>query len=263
MGYRRRADGGWDYTLPDHPKIGYIWIDSFGEETAAELRDVFEATLPNIDALILDLRRNAGGLLNSAVEVCDLFISEGAIVTIKGRNGILQDTFEANDNDDLIPVDLPVAILVDHFSASAAEIFAACLQDYGRAKIVGERSWGKGTVQNVIELEGGRSAMRLTTATYWRPSGKNIHRSRQATDEEQWGVSPTEEYQVSFNEEEAEQFVRSQRDRFAAPVDSPASQDATSDDEDASAFVDRQLQRAIEYIETQISESPQLTRDAA
>ena len=150
---------------------------------------------------------------------------------------------------------------MDHFSASAAEIFAACLQDYGRAKIVGERSWGKGTVQNVIELEGGRSAMRLTTATYWRPSGKNIHRSRQATEEDQWGVTPTEEYQVSFNEEEAEQFVRSQRDRFAAPVEpgyDATSDDDTSSEDDASPFVDRQLQRAIEYIEEQVSAGPQL-----
>ena len=85
---------------------------------------------------------------------------------------------------------LPLVVLVNDKSASAAEIVAACLQDHHRATVVGERTWGKGTVQNVIPLEGGKSLLKLTIASYWRPSGKNIHRSStsQATDD--WGVQP-------------------------------------------------------------------------
>jgi carboxyl-terminal processing protease len=87
--------------------------------------------------------------------------------------------------------------------------------------------------------------MRLTTATYWRPSGKNIHRSRKATDDDEWGVTPAKKFQVSFNDEEAELFVKSQRERFAAPING-------DETETADAFVDRQLELAIQYVSEQL-----------
>ena len=85
---------------------------------------------------------------------------------------------------------LPLAVLIDRNSASASEILAACLQDYGRAAVVGERSYGKGTVQRLMRIESGRSVLKLTTATYWRPSGKNIHRMPGAKPTDEWGVKP-------------------------------------------------------------------------
>ena len=83
-----------------------------------------------------------------------------------------------------------MVVLVNRYSASASEIVSACLQDHKRAVVIGERTWGKGSVQNVIELEGGKSALKLTTASYHRPSGKNIHRFPDAKETDEWGVMP-------------------------------------------------------------------------
>src|SRR5207247_2888401 len=95
--------------------------------------------------------------------------------------------------------DFPMAILVNHYSASASEIVSAALQDNGRAKIVGERTWGKGSVQNVIELDGGDSALKLTTAEYHRPNGHNIHRREKAKDTDEWGVMPDDGFEVKLS----------------------------------------------------------------
>ena len=81
-------------------------------------------------------------------------------------------------------------MLINHNSASASEILAACLQDYNRAVIIGERSYGKGTVQRIMQIESGRSLLKLTSATYWRPSGQNIHRMADARESDSWGVKP-------------------------------------------------------------------------
>ena len=123
--------------------------------------------------LILDLRFNPGGLLTSAIEISDLFVAEGRIVSTKGRN-TPERTWDAEKEGTF--EGFPMAVLVNRYSASASEIVSACLQDHKRAVVIGERTWGKGSVQNVIELEGGKSALKLTTASYQRPSGKNIHR---------------------------------------------------------------------------------------
>ena len=92
-----------------------------------------------------------------------------------------------------------MVVLVNRYSASASEIVSACLQDHKRAVIIGERTWGKGSVQNVIDLEGGASALKLTTASYHRPSGKNIHRFPKAKDTDDWGVMPNDDFKVEFN----------------------------------------------------------------
>ena len=99
-------------------------------------------------------------------------------------------------------------VLVNQQTASAAEIVAACLQDHKRATIVGERTFGKGTVQNVKPLEGGRSLLKLTTASYWRPSGQDIHRHHDAKDQENWGVQPDAGHEVKLTEQEGEELNR-------------------------------------------------------
>ena len=93
-------------------------------------------------------------------------------------------------------------VLVNRYSASASEIVAACLQDHQRAVVIGERTWGKGSVQNVIELENGRSALKLTTASYKRPNGKNIHRFPDAKETDEWGVMPDAGFEVKMSDEE-------------------------------------------------------------
>ena len=235
LGDRRREDGGWDYVLTEHPEIGYLRIANFGENTGNEVAQVLSQLKGQIQGMILDLRNNPGGLLTAAVDVCDLFLDSGVIVSVNGRGGLVQQSFSASPGT-IVPADFPLVVLIDKYSASASEIVSACLQDHERATVIGERSFGKGTVQTVIELEGGRSAMRLTTATYWRPSGKNIHRLPRAEDNEEWGVTPDAGYLVEF--EEAEMLAvwkrRRERDVVLSRRNGNAPQDGSKEDEVAS-----------------------------
>ena len=249
LGDGRRPDGTWDFQLQDDSRITYIRLINFGENTVKELTQVLQGR--KTGALILDLRDNAGGLLDAAVGTCNMFLDEGTIVTIRGRDGGVRNTFEA-DGAPLVRSDVPMAVLVNHFSASASEIVAACLQDHERAKIIGQRSWGKGTVQNVIQLEGGRAALKLTTASYWRPSGKNIHRLKDAKDEDEWGVRPNPGFDVKVTDEQADGIRqrRRQKDIGAKPEakpDKPQSKEATDPPDDP------QLRKAVEYLQQQLS----------
>ena len=251
LGDGRRTDGGWDFQLQDDPRITYIRLINFGENTVTELSEVLQGR--QTEALILDLRDNAGGLLDAAVGTCNLFLDEGTIVTIRGRDGEVQRTFEA-DGSPLLPSDLPVVVLVNHFSASASEIVAACLQDHKRAKIIGQRSWGKGTVQNVIQIEAGRAALKLTTASYWRPSGKNIHRLKEATDEDEWGVRPDPGFEVILTDEQADGIRQRRRDKDIGATSKPAPAAAQNKDasKPAEPAGDPQLQKALEYLQPQL-----------
>lgn len=194
MGDTRRANNDWEYIIDKANKIAYIRLTAFNETTAAELRDaVLQAQKEGGRGLILDLRNNPGGLLLSAREVSDLFLTEGRIVSTKGRAGD-EEAYEAKEDGTLLlpAKDYPIAILINKFSASASEIVAAALQDHQRAVVIGERSYGKGSVQNVIRMEAGTSALKLTTASYWRPNGKNIHRFPDAKETDEWGVKPND-----------------------------------------------------------------------
>jgi carboxyl-terminal processing protease len=198
VGDYRDGDNRWVYRLKDHPEIAYLRVSSFGEKTAMEIRGAIEGLGEGVTGLILDVRGNAGGLLNAAVEVCDDFLEEGRIVTIKRRGGEIDTEFEAIPGA-IVPMGLPMVVLIDGDSASASEVVAACLQDHGRAKLVGVRSFGKGTVQNVLPLQGGRSALKLTTARYYRPNGQNIHRLDAAPDDDLWGVRPDQGFEVPMS----------------------------------------------------------------
>jgi carboxyl-terminal processing protease len=219
LGDLRDPDGKWVFRLAEQPQVGYIRVTSFGERTAEELRTAL-ATLrdaADIKGLVLDLRGNEGGLLESAVEVCDMFLDSGVIVKQVGRHGVLRKTDSATAGTE-IDRSLPIIVLVDRFSASASEIVAACLQDHGRARVGGQRSWGKGTVQNVVHLEGGRSALRLTIARFVRPNGKNIHKQLEASDADDWGVRPEPELELVLTEDQYRRFrkARWERDRLTS-----------------------------------------------
>ena len=215
LGDLRGPDGKWTFRLAESPRIGYIRLNSFGERTASELRSAlgsFRHSGQEVEGLILDLRGNEGGLLDAAVEVCDMFLDEGLIVRTVGRNNLNRDEAIATRGVEFSP-ELPLVVMVDRFSASASEIVAACLQDHQRAAVIGQRSWGKGTVQNVIRMEGGRSAIRLTIARYLRPSGKNIHKHRDAKDSDDWGVRPDPGQEINLTQEEYERFRRGRNQR--------------------------------------------------
>ena len=203
LGDTLNPDGSWQYVLKSDPRIGYIRLSTFGEHTVKELETAIDTlNQQEMIGLILDLRRNAGGLLTAAIATCDMFIDEGVIVSTRGRGKHTINKVEWATSEVAVDTSFPMVVLVNQFSASASEIVAACLQDHGRAVIVGQRTWGKGTVQNLIPLVLGKSVIKLTTATFWRPSDKNIHRSKNATEDDAWGVIPNEGYEVKLTSED-------------------------------------------------------------
>jgi len=223
LGDRHLPDGGWDFTLEADPSLGYIRVSHFGEKTVAELKSALEqCKAKNVRGLILDLRDNPGGLLTAANDMCDLFVKQGMIVEIRERHNHVRERYEATGSAPY--PDLPMAVLVNGDSASASEIVAACLQDHNRAVIIGSRTYGKGTVQTPVVLEGGRSMLRLTIASYWRPSGRNINRKPKAKEDEVWGVDPSPGFQVKLDDkaELAKFAYRRERDVVHRPGEKPA-----------------------------------------
>jgi len=161
--------------------IGYIKISEFQEKTVADLdKAICELRKKGMRNLILDIRNNPGGLLDSAIEVSNLFLSKGLlIVYIEGRAPVKRVDFKSEKESKY--GDIRLAVIVDKTSASAAEIFAGAMKDNGRGLIIGERTFGKGSVQTVIPLED-RSALRLTTAAYFTPRGENLRNKGLAPD---------------------------------------------------------------------------------
>ena len=164
----------------DENKIGYVRLVQFGEKTSGDLEDALKKMkAQGMKALILDLRWNPGGLLEQAVQVCEKFLPRGQlVVSTEGRNSAQNSVHKAGGRgDELVSRDgsqIPIVVLVNGSSASASEIVSGCLQDLHRAIILGEKTFGKGSVQSIIPLDDG-TALRLTTAKYYTPSHKVIH----------------------------------------------------------------------------------------
>jgi carboxyl-terminal processing protease len=156
--------------------IGYIRITSFNEQTQAGLeaaiKDLKAKVGPKLKGYVLDLRNNPGGLLDQAVSVSDTFLDHGEIVSTRTRRAEETQRFNAKPGD--LADGKPLVVLINDGSASASEIVAGALQDHGRAILLGTKSFGKGSVQTIIPLGRGESAMRLTTARYYTPSGRSI-----------------------------------------------------------------------------------------
>ena len=166
-------------------RIGYIQINSFiGSTTPNEFLEAAERT-KNTDGLVIDLRGNTGGLLPNAIFIANLFIPEGKLVSIVGRNGYKYD-IQAQNTD--FRINKPVVILVDGGSASASEIFSGAMKDYNRATLVGTKTFGKGKVQKIIPLEN-ETGLNLTVAKYLTPSGTDINKK---------GINP--DIEVQFTE---------------------------------------------------------------
>ena len=155
--------------------VGYVPLLTVSETSSAEVSAAVDSLrAEGMRALVLDLRHNPGGLLDEGIAVTDLFLDEGkVIVETRGRASDQNETFRASDPDSY--ADLPVVVLVDGSSASASEIVAGALQDHDRAVVVGETTYGKGSVQSLFRLTGG-DVLRLTTARWYTPLGRSIHR---------------------------------------------------------------------------------------
>jgi len=249
LGDTRNDQGEWDFFLEGCDRIGYVRVNSFTEQTDAELRRALDWLVErDVQGLILDLRNDPGGMLGAAIRVCDLFIDAGVIVTTRRRDGQIREAFMATRRGTY--PDFPMAVLVNSFSASASEIVAACLQDHGRAIVVGQRTFGKGTVQELIPLQSDQGLLKLTTASYWRPSEKNIHRRRDADEDDDWGVRPTDGYEVDLDNDQLAKLLSA---RFRRDVHQPNhDQESPPDPNPAAPTVDPQLAKAVEYIQEKV-----------
>jgi carboxyl-terminal processing protease len=253
LGDRRTAEGGWEFRLEEDPRIAHIRVTTFGNKTTAELgRTLERLSNEGVTAAVLDLRDDAGGALDTAIAICDMLLpDELTIVETRGRDGVVYDRYETTGNGQFRG--LPLVVLVNQNSASASEIVAACLQDHGRAAVAGQRTYGKGTVQKLIPVESGRSLLKLTAASYWRPSGKNIHRAPSAKDSDDWGVTPDAGLDVPLSKEEHEAYLeyRAARDLWGDVPAGAFTERVESNEEDppADPFEDRQLQRAVEHLQ--------------
>jgi carboxyl-terminal processing protease len=180
--------GKWDYFPDPENRIAYLRITNFTKSTAEELeRAINDLRAQGAKALILDLRYNPGGLLQAATEVSDQFIRKGVIVSTKADRAGAQTPPPLMATDSKNDVDWPMVVLVNQYSASASEIVSGALKDHNRAWIVGERTFGKGSVQMLYALANRTAYLKLTTSHYYLPSDRNIHREENST---VWGVDP-------------------------------------------------------------------------
>ncbi len=214
----RRIGEDWHHMLDQDQGIGYIRLTQFTERTAPELREVLKDLLAEgARGIILDLRFNGGGTLDGAIDVADLFLEKGAIVSLRNRRGEGRAWTAIRDPED---VDVPLLVLINDQSASASEIVAGALQENDRAKILGERSFGKGSVQEVRQLSDDQGTLKMTTARYYLPSGRNITKIK---DEEVWGVDPDPGFAFDLSSTQYGELYEARRayELITDPADSP------------------------------------------
>lgn len=189
-GICRDEEGQWQYFVDPQNGIAYVRLSSFADETASSLRRrLRELKNRNMRGLVLDLRRNSGGFLSSAIDVVDTFISEGLIVSSRSRDASepVQDFARRRSTFDQ---QLPLVVLVDANSASASEIVSGALQDHDRALVVGTRTFGKGNVQTIQKLRPSAAELKMTIAYYYLPSGRRVHKGPKEHINPDYGVHP-------------------------------------------------------------------------
>ncbi len=248
-GFRRTPTGDWDYLIDPPRRIAYVRISSFLEHTAREFdRAIDELGHAGSRGLILDLRFNPGGVMPQAVGISDHFLEDGVIVaTVTRRHAVHEYPATLGGKG----TDLHLVVLINEASASAAEIVAGSLQARGRAIIVGERSFGKGSVQNLLPLTEHKAAVKLTTAYYRLPDGRIIHRAAHNAHTDSWGIKPDVEVPLADDEVQAIQNSRQEVDLFLSDDVAPGSlyNDASATDVGGSPTVelirDRQLIEAL------------------
>lgn len=208
---REGGDGEWLHVIDRSAGIAYIRLTQFTPGCAQEVKDAIEESKQelggDLGGLILDLRFNPGGLLDEAVEIADLFIEQGTIVSTKGRV-FQEETAEATSKGTI--TDLPLVVLVNGQSASASEVLSGALSDHGRAVILGTRSFGKGSVQTVRPLESGAGVLKITEQYYYLPSGRLLHRRDDST---VWGVDPSPGYFVPLTNDQTLEMLRTRREQ--------------------------------------------------
>lgn len=252
-GVVRRDNMEWSYYLDPDLKIGYIHIESFlftqGDfGTYADLKKALAALKKSgLNGLVIDVRNNPGGSLAAVVEMCELFVGREDIVTTKERDTTQNYTYRGQQAGDK---SYPIVVLINGFSASASEILAACLQDHERATVMGERSYGKGSVQRVREYKSTEGRMKYTDARYYPPSGRNIDKIAAEQDaslkqRDEWGVKPSAGFEIKLSRDERADWLEYVRDLPNIPP--PGKKPPTVD-----PAKDKQLQKAIDHLKGQI-----------
>ncbi len=251
-GVQRDKNADWTFYLDEKNKIGYVHVTQFiaidldedGREEFGTVTDLKKAIAQlkktGLNGLIIDLRENPGGYLSSAWHLCELFIDRGEkVVTVKPRAGAVRE-YKAEAAGDK---SFEIVVLVNGNSASASEIVAACLQDHARATIVGERSYGKGSVQDVREFTPTGGQLKYTIARYYPPSGRNI--DKLATEQDptikEWGVKPDAGFEVKLSSEELNDWYEYAQDLLVIPPPGKPGAKVTPEK-------DKQLAKALEQL---------------
>jgi carboxyl-terminal processing protease len=218
---------------------GYLWVrlTRFNDRTTAELLDALrdQTQKATIRGIVLDLRNNPGGLFKQSVSVADVFLRQGAIVSMRGRGGVVLETHEARSA--ATDVVCPLVVLVNQGSASASEIVAGALQDHNRAVIIGERTFGKGSVQKIEPLGDG-TAIKITIARYYTPNGRSIQAE---------GIKPDLEVSFEAPREESKQprFIPREKD-LSRHLDNGAAKESGGSDADKPKLVDSDTKTMLE-----------------
>lgn len=207
-GFQRQKNHKFNYFINDKQKIGYIRISQFTDDTAHEMDQALEHLVKNgVKGIIIDVRFNPGGLLESVVKIAGRFLDQGKIiVSVRGRV-MPKKVYRAQGIDTIPPV--PIVIIANQASASAAEILTGALKDNKRALFVGTRTFGKGSVQQVQMLGDGQGALKITKAHYYLPSGININRD---PGDKKWGVDPSEGEYIPMTPKQVVAMIKIRRD---------------------------------------------------
>jgi carboxyl-terminal processing protease len=212
-GFVRGPDRRWSFRLDPGHQIGYVQIGQFSPTTEKDVTAALEGLkVQGLKGLVLDLRDCPGGMLDAALSCVKLFLAKGKIISIRGRDQV-EKTFEAGGEAPW--ADLPLVLLVNGQTRSAAEIVSGALRDNGRAVLVGTRTFGKGSVQTVISLKDDQGAVKLTTAYYYLPGGRNIDRENAR---DAWGVDPTDGDYVPIDAKQADARLQRREVRSAGGV---------------------------------------------
>jgi C-terminal peptidase prc len=250
LGVKRDTNADWDFVIDPKNKLGYVRLTQFTQTTAGDLRAAIDSLKKQgLSGLVLDLRGNPGGYLTSATNICELFVGKEKLVTVKPRPGSAAGrprTYRGEKNGDK---SFDVAVLINGHSASASEIVSACLQDHERATIIGERSYGKGSVQDVIGFDETSGEIKLTIARYYPPSDRNIDKLAAEQDKSitDWGVHPDKGFEVKLTREETNELETLMRDLEIIP--SPTGKKLVVDE-----AKDKQLKAALDFLRKQAGE---------
>ncbi len=230
---------------------GYHWIrlTRFSSRTTQELLDALKDAKKagDIKGIVLDLRNNPGGLLDQSISVSDVFLKDGVIVSIRGREEGNSRSYSAGVQAD--DVDAPLVVLVNAGTASAAEIVAGALRDQKRALILGERTFGKGSVQNIIPLPDG-TGLKLTIALYYTPSGKSIQAEGIVPDFELAWEAPRQQDDNALSLREQDLSRHLELSGKEAPAGKKASEEKKDEETEQILARDNQLRMALQFVKT-------------